>query len=96
MWAVATRCDPEESIDILRDCWSDALDPRLSPAKRAQGDYTQSRAIIDATRPYAWRDRFPCVSAVSDDVLRRVAVKFPDVVGGEPRASHVEHVKFDE
>src|SRR6202034_3524547 len=31
MWAVATRCEPAEGIDIVRNAWSSALDPRISP-----------------------------------------------------------------
>ena len=31
MWAVATRCEPAEGIDIMRNAWSSALDPRISP-----------------------------------------------------------------
>ena len=31
MWAVATRCEPSEGIDIIRNAWSSALDPRIPP-----------------------------------------------------------------
>lgn len=59
LWAVATRCDPATDIEILEGCWSSPLDPVLSPEKRSKGDITNSRAIIDATRPYHWRSEFP-------------------------------------
>ncbi len=59
LWAVATRCDPEKDIDIIRGCWSTPLDPTLSPRKRADKQFTNSRAIIDACKPYHWKDRFP-------------------------------------
>lgn len=36
LWAVATRCDPVEHIDIIRDYWGQRLDPILSPEKRAR------------------------------------------------------------
>ncbi len=29
MWAVTTRCEPPEQIDIVRNAWSSALDPRI-------------------------------------------------------------------
>src|SRR5262249_18442479 len=29
MWAVTTRCEPAEQIDIIRNAWSSALDPRI-------------------------------------------------------------------
>jgi hypothetical protein len=59
---VCTRSDPADSIDFIRRAWSTPLDPRLTPEQRAAGDFTNSRALIDATRPYEWRDRFPPVN----------------------------------
>jgi UbiD family decarboxylase len=76
LWAVATRCDPETSIDIIRNCWSGPLDPRLPPEKRAARVSTTSRAIIDACRPFHWRDRFPTVSEVSPELKRQILDKF--------------------
>ena len=32
MWAVTTRCEPADNIDIIRQAWSSALDPRISDA----------------------------------------------------------------
>lgn len=34
LWALATRCDPQDSIDIVRQCRSYQLDPILPPEKR--------------------------------------------------------------
>jgi UbiD family decarboxylase len=58
IWAICTRSDPSRSIDILRRCWSGPLDPAIP---RDESGFN-SRAIIDATRPYEWRDKFPKVS----------------------------------
>jgi 4-hydroxy-3-polyprenylbenzoate decarboxylase len=62
MWATVTRSDPEKSIDIIKNAWSTPLDPSITPAKREVNDITNSRAIIDACRPYVWRDQFPKVN----------------------------------
>lgn len=62
MWAVCTRSDPAESIDLIRRAWSTPLDPRITPERRAAGDFTNSRALIDATRPWEWRNQFPPVN----------------------------------
>jgi 4-hydroxy-3-polyprenylbenzoate decarboxylase len=70
MWALLTRSDPATSIDIIRNAWSTPLDPRIEPAKRAVGDYTNSRAIIDACKPFHWRDKFPEGSAPSPEQRR--------------------------
>jgi 4-hydroxy-3-polyprenylbenzoate decarboxylase len=76
LWAIGTRTDPETSIDILRNCWSTPLDTMLSPERRARKDFSQSRAIIDATRPFAWRDQFPQVCEVSPELKQKMLEKF--------------------
>jgi UbiD family decarboxylase len=72
LWAISTRCDPATSIDINRRIWSYRIDPRLDPDKKEKGDYTGSVAIIDATRPYHWKDQFPATTQISPE-LRRMA-----------------------
>ncbi len=62
MWAVCTRSDPATSIDIIKRAWSTPLDPMITPTQRKQGDFTNSRALIDACRPYEWRDQFPPIN----------------------------------
>src|SRR5437016_14505795 len=59
LWAMQTRVDPATAVEIIHAAWTSDLDPRLSPAKRAAGDYTVGRLLIDACRPYAWKDQFP-------------------------------------
>lgn len=58
-WAVLTRSDPETSIDFVSRATSCPLDPRILPEDRERGKLFNSRAIIDATKPYEWRERFP-------------------------------------
>ena len=65
MWAMCTRCDPAEDIDLIKKAWSTPLDPRIPPYQRERGDFTNSRLIIDATRPYEWRKEFPVVAEMS-------------------------------
>jgi len=59
MWAILTRTDPATSIDFITRATSTPLDPRISPEDRAAGRFFNSRAIIDATKPWEWRDKFP-------------------------------------
>ena len=59
IWAMITRSDPATSIDIIHNAWSTPLDPRIEPERKAAGDNTNSRAIIDACRPWHWRDKIP-------------------------------------
>ena len=76
IWAMLTRSDPATSIDIIKNAWSTPLDPRIAPEDRARGQMTNSRAIIDATRPFAWRDKFPKVNMPSPEVFRKTREKF--------------------
>lgn len=55
MWAVCTRSDPERSLDIIKRAWSGPLDPAIPPGQKG----FNSRLLIDACRPYEWRDQFP-------------------------------------
>jgi hypothetical protein len=48
------------------------LDPAIP---RDEVGYS-SRAIIDATRPFEWRDKFPKVSGASRELKDRVAGKW--------------------
>jgi len=58
LWAMCTRSDPAESIDIIQRAWSTPLDPRIPPTKRREKNFTNSRALIDATRPWEWKDEY--------------------------------------
>jgi len=71
VWAMATRCDPQHDIDIIRNAWSGPLDPR----KRA-GDHFNSRALVDACRPFDWKDEFPPVAEASPEERRRTLDKW--------------------
>jgi len=71
IWAIGTRSEPE-NIDILRRCWSGPLDPAIPTERKG----FNSRAIIDATRPYEWKDKFPPVNAVSDRLKAELDIKY--------------------
>ena len=71
IWAVCTRSDPATSIDIIPRSWSTPLDPRIPPERKAAGDFTNSRGLIDATRPWEWRDQYPALNVPSREVRDR-------------------------
>jgi UbiD family decarboxylase len=81
MWAVCTRSDPATSIDIIHRAWSTPLDPRIEPERKKVGDNTNSRAIIDACRPWHWRDEFPKVNQPSPEMHRLALERFGDLLG---------------
>lgn len=80
LWAIATRCEPAESVDIVRNGWSSSLDPRIAPSDKARGVTSNSKIILDATRPYAWREDFPKPSALSIDEARAIEEKWLTVL----------------
>jgi 4-hydroxy-3-polyprenylbenzoate decarboxylase len=73
LWAVCTRCDPAEDIDFIRRAWSGPLDPRLP-----KGVTWNSRALIDACRPFEMLGEFPPVVKASPELREKVLRKFED------------------
>ena len=82
MWATVSRSDPATSIDIVKNAWSTPLDPRITPEQRATKDFTSSRAIINACRPFHWRDQFPKVNMPSKELARETRQKFGHLIEG--------------
>jgi UbiD family decarboxylase len=55
LWALCTRCHPHRDIEINARTWSGPLDPMIPAGEPGFG----SVALIDATRPWEWREKFP-------------------------------------
>ena len=70
------RSDPATSIDIIRNACSTGLDPSIPPAEKARGNMTNSRAIINACRPFHWKDEFPHVAESSRELKKKTLEKF--------------------
>ncbi len=77
LWALCTRSDPEKDIDIIRKAWSSPLDPTI---RKPADDFSNSRAIIDACKPYAWIDEFPQTIEFNPELVDRVKRKWPDLL----------------
>lgn len=80
VWAIASRADPERSIEIIRRCRSSSADPALSPDKKEKGsnptDTFTSKAIIDACWPYEWKDRAYPVAQLSRELRNSLIEKW--------------------
>jgi 4-hydroxy-3-polyprenylbenzoate decarboxylase len=72
---MGTRSQAHE-IDIVRGIWTSPTDPAIPPEERETGMYTSSRALIDACRPYRWRDQFPKVNQFSPEKRREYRAKW--------------------
>jgi 4-hydroxy-3-polyprenylbenzoate decarboxylase len=72
IWAMCTRCDPREGMEVLRGCWSSALDPMAY----APNDPRNARVVIDACKPFGRRDAFPREVRASPELEALVREKF--------------------
>ena len=80
VWAMCTRCDPAEDIDIMRKSWGSKVDPLIT-------DHTalyNSRALIDACRPFERIATFPRVAETSPQMVRQMVAKWKDLFA-DPR-----------
>ena len=73
IWAICTRCDPREDVDIIGGGWSSALDPMCYDGDT---DRRNSRVVIDACKPFRRRDTFPIVARSSKELDARIKAKW--------------------
>lgn len=73
-WAMATRSDPKRSIEII----SRTLGGDLNTASPPDDPYT-SRAIIDACRPFEWKEQFAPTVGVSIERAEEIKKNWPDL-----------------
>jgi len=73
LWAMAQRSDPEKDIDIIRRTRGAELDPMIRKPTKA---FFNSKAIIDACKPYEWMDEFPPEVKASPELVARVKQKW--------------------
>ncbi|MEV7040623.1 UbiD family decarboxylase [Amycolatopsis sp. NPDC051061] len=72
IWAMSTRSDPSQDIEVMKRTWGSKLDP-LS----VEGEPPfNSRAIIDACRPYERLESFPRVAESDPEFLREIERKW--------------------
>jgi UbiD family decarboxylase len=73
VWAMATRCNPIEDIDVLRNTWSTWLDPSQNPPEeRPYG----SKALINACKEHRYLPVFSKRTALRREVYERVAKRW--------------------
>ncbi len=81
LFAVMSRCDPSDDIDIVRGVPTNAMDPALTHSKRSINEYKSSSMIIDATRkPFSMRDKFPRVNVISPELKSKTLAKWGSIL----------------
>lgn len=76
VWAVLTRTNPSEDIDILRKCWTSKVDPTSYPPGK---NHYNDRVVIDACRAWDLKDDFPKVITIAPDTLKKIKTKWPEL-----------------
>ncbi len=77
IWAMSTRVDTREDIDIIEGGWSSALDPMCYDGDT---DRRNGRVIINACKPFKRKDTFPLVARNTKGLDERVRAKFAHVL----------------
>jgi 4-hydroxy-3-polyprenylbenzoate decarboxylase len=80
MWAVFSRCDPAVSIDLVTGLRGSPLDPWVPPKRRARGDFAANALVINACRPFYWKDEFPEVNRAGDELRKKVMKKWSHII----------------
>ena len=84
LWALCTRADVIEDVDVIKRCWSTPLDP-MAYAGEGPSYYT-NRMIIDACRPYDRLDTFPAVARTGEAQARELRARWPELFTEDGRA----------
>ncbi len=76
IWAMASRCNPIDDIDILRNTWSTWLDPTQNPPeKRPYG----SKALINACKEHRHLPVFSKRTTLRKTVYDKVAARWTEL-----------------
>jgi 4-hydroxy-3-polyprenylbenzoate decarboxylase len=84
LWALCTRTDVIEDVDVVKRQWSTPLDPMAYAGEGPR--YFNNRMIIDACRPYDRLSTFPAVARVSEDEARDVRARWPELFEADGKA----------
>jgi UbiD family decarboxylase len=76
IWALSTRSDPATDIDIVRQTWTNSLDPMLTDEDKKQHRLWNSRAIINACKPYDRLQTFSPVAEASPELTKATQEKW--------------------
>ena len=83
IWALCSRVDAREDVEILKRMQASPLDPVSYPADvRA----FNARMVIDACRPWERLQSFPKVARATPELRARVREKFEELFEGLPNA----------
>jgi 4-hydroxy-3-polyprenylbenzoate decarboxylase len=76
MWAMCTRCNPVEDIDILRQTWSTWLDPTQNPPEERPWG---SKALVNACMEHRYIKEFSKRTLVARSMYKQVADRWAEL-----------------
>lgn len=87
LWAIASRTIPHSGVRTVPGMADWQLDPRIPPGERSdptmahdqdrgRKPYRADSLVINACRPYAWKDDFPRVNVNSRELRERIGQKW--------------------
>ncbi|AMN41590.1 UbiD family decarboxylase [Rhodoplanes sp. Z2-YC6860] len=74
MWAMSTRCNPADDLDVLRNTMSFRADPSLAPEVKPFG----SKVLVNACTPYQHRASAPVRTALRESMYTQVKNRWKD------------------
>ena len=81
MWALSTRFNPSDDLDVLRNTWSTGLDPSQYPPEiRPYG----SKVLINACKPHRYIRRFPAATRLRAETYERVTARWAELGFTQP------------
>ncbi|MDP2643933.1 MAG: UbiD family decarboxylase [Desulfobacterales bacterium] len=80
IWAMSTRVNPATALEVVHNAWTSDLDPRLTPEQKSSGDYTMGRLLINACKPYSWKNSFPRTNIFSSEERQGIRQKWAVVL----------------
>lgn len=81
LWALTTRCDPDQHIDIVRRTKSSLIDPII---RKPSDSFMASTVLIEACKPFEWKNDFPEVVESSPELRERMMARWGKLIGANP------------
>jgi len=76
LWAMGSRCNPIDDMDILRNTWSTPLDPSQNPPeKRPYG----SKVLINACKDHRYLPVFSARTTLRKSTYDKVAARWEEM-----------------
>ena len=81
LWALSTRFNPSDDLDVLRNTWSTGLDPSQYPPEiRPYG----SKVLINACKPHRYIRQFPAATRLRAETYERVTARWAELGFTQP------------